>query len=53
MNKQQLIDRINQLSQEAEQIKGNLAATIGAIQDCQYWLQELEKPADTTEVKEA
>ena len=49
MNKEQLIARINQLSQEAEQIKGNLAATIGAIQDCQYWLAELDKPAEETQ----
>jgi prefoldin subunit 5 len=44
MNKEQLEQRIQQLSQEAEQLKANLAATIGAIQDCHHWLQQLDQP---------
>lgn len=43
MNQETIIARINQLSQEAEQLRNNLAATIGAIQDNQYWLEELKK----------
>ena len=48
MTKEQLTTRIQQLSQEAEQMKNNLAATIGAIQDCQDWLNELDKPVEET-----
>ena len=43
MNQETIIARINQLSQEAEQLRNNLAATIGAIHDNQYWLEELKK----------
>ena len=52
MNKEQLIARINLLSQEAEQLRNNLTATVGAIQDCNYWLAELEKPAEPVEAAE-
>lgn len=46
MNVQKLKDRIKLLEQEREQLKGNLAAYEGAIQDNKYWLSELEKNND-------
>ena len=46
MTVEQIKQRINQLQQEADQLKHNLSATIGALQDCHFWLNELQKPAE-------
>lgn len=42
MTKEQFEDRIKLLEVEREQIKATFNATEGAIQDCKYWLSQLE-----------
>lgn len=50
MTKEQIQDRIKALVKERDQLVGTLHAFEGAIQDCNYWLQQLETPvADTKE----
>ena len=43
MTKEQIQARLKQLETEREQLRVNLMAYEGAIQDCNYWLQELDK----------
>lgn len=43
MNKEKIQDHIKTLETEREQLRLNLAAYDGAIQNCQHWLKELEK----------
>lgn len=47
MNVEKLNDRIKLLETERDQVRSNLAAYEGAIQDCNYWLQEFNKPSET------
>lgn len=51
MTKDQIQDRITTLETERnqfiEQAKANIAAMDGAIQDCKYWSEQADKPADT------
>jgi len=44
LNIESLKHRIELLTAQAKQLELNLHAVGGAIQDCQYWLNELEKP---------
>lgn len=43
MNEAALIARIDLLTAQARQMEQNLQAISGAIQDCQYWLTQLEQ----------
>lgn len=43
MNKDQIEKRLEELKTNHEQLKNNLIATAGAIQDCEYWLSQLEE----------
>ena len=43
MNEVELKARIEALSASAKQMEINLHAIGGAIQDCNYWLSQLEK----------
>ena len=43
MNVESIKSRIEFLNAQAKQLELNLHAIGGAIQDCQYWLNELEK----------
>lgn len=49
MDKTQVQDRIKQLETEREQVKATLLAYEGAIQDCNYWLSQMDKPKETKE----
>ena len=49
MTKEQILARIEELKAQAEQLKANLNAVGGAIQDCEYWLEQINEP----EVKNA
>jgi len=40
------------LTAQAKQMELNLHAIGGAIQDCQYWLNELDKPNATDQVND-
>lgn len=52
MTKEQVQARLEQLQTEREQVKASLAAYEGAIQDCNYWLQQLTPSEVTTQQEE-
>lgn len=41
MNREKLEERIKTLETERDQMRTNLVAYDGAIQDCKYWLSQL------------
>jgi hypothetical protein len=43
LNVESIKSRIEFLNAQAKQVELNIHAIGGAIQDCQYWLNELEK----------
>jgi prefoldin subunit 5 len=36
--------RLDDLKAQADQLRGNLNAVGGAIQDCEYWLEQVKEP---------
>jgi hypothetical protein len=52
MNVESIKSRIEFLTAQAKQLELNLHAIGGAIQDCQYWLNELEKPNAANQVND-
>jgi hypothetical protein len=52
LNVESLKSRIEFLTAQAKQMELNLHAIGGAIQDCQYWLNELEKPNAADQVND-
>ena len=48
MTKELLNERIKTLMQQRAQLLDNVNAFNGAIQDCEYWLRELDKPVTAT-----
>ena len=50
MTKQQVKDRITELTNQAKQMEVNLVAIQGAIQDCQFWLTQLESKDAAEEI---
>jgi hypothetical protein len=42
MNREQVEKRKAELLQGLEELKANIVATNGAIQDCDYWLAQLD-----------
>ena len=49
MTKERIEKRLTDLTTEFEKQKANLEALHGAILDCQFWLAELDKPAEAVE----
>jgi hypothetical protein len=45
MTEEQIHNRIRDLNAQSQQLRGNLNAVDGAIQDCQYWLKQIEDNA--------
>ena len=43
MNKEKLEKRLADLQQTLRQIENNGNATLGAIEECKYWLAQLEQ----------
>lgn len=43
MTLDKILERIKTLEQERDQLRNNLIAYEGAIQDCRHWLEQLEK----------
>lgn len=43
MDKDKIMQRITDLQARQEQLVANLNAVHGAIQECQYWLSQLEQ----------
>jgi hypothetical protein len=52
MTTDQIKARIEILTAQAKQMELNLHAIGGAIQDCQYWLNELDKPNATDQIND-
>ena len=52
MNIESLKSRIEFLTAQAKQLELNLHAIGGAIQDCQFWLNELEKSDAANQVND-
>lgn len=52
MTTDQIKARIEILTAQAKQMELNLHAIGGAIQDCQYWLNELEKSDAANQVND-
>jgi chaperonin cofactor prefoldin len=50
MNKEAINKHIETLMNQGKQLEVQLHMINGALQDCNYWLAELDKPAETTEV---
>jgi hypothetical protein len=47
---EQVKARMEQLERERQRLTANLNATIGAIQDCEYWLGVVEAESSEVEV---
>jgi F0F1-type ATP synthase membrane subunit b/b' len=47
MDKTRIQERLTQLETEREQARATLAAYEGAIQDCKFWLAEIEKDTNS------
>ena len=52
MNIEQVKQRIETLMAQGKQMESNLHMINGALQDCQYWLNELEKPNAADQVND-
>jgi len=52
LNAESIKNRIEFLTAQAKQLELNLHAIGGAIQDCQFWLNELEKPNAADQVND-
>jgi hypothetical protein len=52
LNVESIKSRIEFLTAQAKQLELNLHAIGGAIQDCQFWLNELEKPNAADQVND-
>jgi hypothetical protein len=50
MTEDQIKSRLEELKNQAKVMEGNLYAIQGAIQDCQYWLTQLESKDALEEV---
>ena len=37
-----IMERVQNLQKQAERLRSDLDATLGALQDCGYWLKQLE-----------
>lgn len=45
MTKDKILERVKILEASREQVRQNLLAHEGAIQECNYWLAQSEEPA--------
>lgn len=51
MNKEAIEKRLAELKEQLKSVEANGNALVGAIQDCEYWLAQLNKE-EIAEVKE-
>lgn len=49
ITKEQIQARAAQLQRQAERLQNDLNATLGALQDCNYWLEQLDASKDNGE----
>jgi hypothetical protein len=45
ITKEAIQARADSLQKQAEKLRGDLNAVIGALQDCGYWLAQLDQPS--------
>lgn len=43
ITKESILRRAKELQEQADKLRSDLSATLGALQDCGYWLSQLEK----------
>ena len=53
LEKAELEENLDQLKAALEQLKANINATAGAIQDCDYWLTQMPEAQPTAPVEPA
>jgi hypothetical protein len=49
MNQQKILERIEELKQRSTQLQADLNAVGGALQDCEYWLDQVSKQESSDE----
>jgi hypothetical protein len=42
-----VMERVQSLQKQAERLRSDLDATLGALQDCGYWLEQLKDQENT------
>ena len=42
-----VMDRVQVLQKQAERLRSDLDATLGALQDCGFWLEQLKQQENT------
>ena len=43
ITREMIMDRVERLQKQAERLRSDLDATLGALQDCGYWLEQLKQ----------
>jgi hypothetical protein len=43
ITREMIMDRVQSLQKQAEHLRSDLDATLGALQDCGYWLEQLKQ----------
>jgi hypothetical protein len=42
-----IMDRVQALQKQAERLRSDLDATLGALQDCGFWLEQVKQQENT------
>jgi prefoldin subunit 5 len=51
ITREQVLARLDLLKSQIEELKANIQAYDGAMQDCQYWLAQLDEVVETKVVE--
>jgi hypothetical protein len=51
ITREQVLARLDLLKSQIEELKANIQAYDGAMQDCQYWLTQLDEVVETKVVE--
>ena len=43
ITREMIMERVQSLQKQAERLRSDLDATLGALQDCGYWLEQLQR----------
>lgn len=43
ITREMVMERVQHLQKQAERLRSDLDATLGALQDCGYWLEQLKQ----------
>lgn len=43
ITREMVMERVERLQKQAERLRSDLDATLGALQDCGYWLEQLKQ----------